>query len=164
MADLMFISPSTEDGLQWHPNTSTHGCPATSLSERVMNLNYEVKLLVNRSIRYSAVFNLLHCYVKYTRTQHFEWHRDAVVGYLYELVPTSREDGRLGVIGKVLAYRSERKVPRTNLPSFIGDPGRDMNRTLRPPQSWRHLSNATATNQSNIDANKPLLLKVVLHK
>ncbi|GFW79961.1 hypothetical protein TNCV_983701 [Trichonephila clavipes] len=57
--------------------------------------------------------------------------------------------------------RSERKVLRSNLPSDIGDPGRDMIRTLRAPQSWRHLSIAKATKPSNIDANKPLLLKAV---
>ncbi|GFW99243.1 hypothetical protein TNCV_3010111 [Trichonephila clavipes] len=31
--------------------------------------------------------------------------------------------------------RSERKVPRTNLPSNIGDPGRDMSRNLRARRS-----------------------------
>ncbi|GFX51730.1 hypothetical protein TNCV_5014321 [Trichonephila clavipes] len=57
--------------------------------------------------------------------------------------------------------RSERKVPRSNLSSDIGDPGRDMIRTLHAPQSWRHLSIAKATKPSNNDANKPLLLKAV---
>ncbi|GFS62530.1 hypothetical protein TNCV_1263061 [Trichonephila clavipes] len=41
--------------------------------------------------------------------------------------------------------RSERKVPRMNLPSFNGDPGRDLNRILLKPLSWRHLSTAIAT-------------------
>ncbi|GFW97699.1 hypothetical protein TNCV_1424631 [Trichonephila clavipes] len=40
------------------------------------------------------------------------------VRYLYELVPTSREDDRLGVIGSVLAFvRNGRYPERTFLPS-----------------------------------------------
>ncbi|GFT74358.1 uncharacterized protein TNCV_539171 [Trichonephila clavipes] len=40
------------------------------------------------------------------------------VGYLYELVPTSREDDRFAVIGKVLAFaRKGRYTERTFLPT-----------------------------------------------
>ncbi|GFX62884.1 hypothetical protein TNCV_99331 [Trichonephila clavipes] len=52
-------------------------------------------------------------------------------------------------------------VLRSNLPTDIGDPGRDIIRTLHVPQSWCHLSIAKATKPSNIDANKPLLLNAV---
>ncbi|GFV11767.1 hypothetical protein TNCV_977561 [Trichonephila clavipes] len=66
------------------------------------------------------------------------------------ILPTTREDDGLGVIGKVLAFvRNGRYSERTYLPSFIGDSGRDMNRTLRAPQSWRHLSTAKATKPSH---------------
>ncbi|GFV68982.1 hypothetical protein TNCV_3247561 [Trichonephila clavipes] len=42
------------------------------------------------------------------------------VGYLYELVPTSREDDRFGVICKVLAFvRNGRYPERTFLPSLV---------------------------------------------
>ncbi|GFW58180.1 hypothetical protein TNCV_2743241 [Trichonephila clavipes] len=41
------------------------------------------------------------------------------VCYLYKLIPTSREDDRFGVIGKVLAFvRNGRYPERTFLPSL----------------------------------------------
>ncbi|GFW61426.1 hypothetical protein TNCV_346741 [Trichonephila clavipes] len=47
------------------------------------------------------------------------------VGYLFELVPTSREDDRFGVISKVLAFVRNGRYPERTFLFFIGDPGRD---------------------------------------
>ncbi|GFV58670.1 hypothetical protein TNCV_1947351 [Trichonephila clavipes] len=62
------------------------------------------------------------------RRKRISCYGSVAVRYLYELVPTSREDDRFGGMVSILAsfVRSERKVLRSNLPSDIGDPGRDM--------------------------------------
>ncbi|GFW17546.1 hypothetical protein TNCV_2651041 [Trichonephila clavipes] len=39
-----------------------------------------------------------------------------------------------------------------NLPSFISNPGRDLNRILFAPLSWRHLSTAKASKTAKHDA------------
>ncbi|GFX76875.1 hypothetical protein TNCV_3279101 [Trichonephila clavipes] len=55
----------------------------------------------------------------------------------------------LAAKSRVSPFRTE---GTQNESSFVGDPGRAKDRTLHAPLSWCHLSTATVTKPSNIDA------------
>ncbi|GFW69941.1 hypothetical protein TNCV_1403941 [Trichonephila clavipes] len=73
-------------------------------------------------------------------------------------VPTSREDARFGVIGKVLPFvRNGRYPERTFLPSFIGDPVHDSDEDLRLAASDCEESEESADEIDNIPVNSDII-------